>query len=143
MLKEFSITTLQPYWEWLDNLSRSRKSQIQTSADAQPGPQFLGGVGRLEHGWDGLVHLLPRAGSGIDRTAAPFGNSRDHRQHWRLRRIVLRAFYDRLRNGLDLGADCRSLRPRSHDDVQHILLFTFHDAGRFCHGSLEPGGFSF
>src|ERR1700730_11389103 len=121
MSKKFSITTPQLYWEWLDNLSRSRKGQIQTSADAQPGPQFLGGVGRLEHGWDGFVHLLARAGSSLDRTSAPLRNSRDHRQHWRLRRIVLRAFYGRLRNGLDLGADCRPFRPRSHHDVQHLL----------------------
>src|ERR1700704_988365 len=98
MLKKFWIITLQLYWEWLDNLSRSRKSQIQTSANAQPGAQFLGGVGRLEHGRDGLVHLFPRAGSSLDRTAASLGNSRDHRQHWRLWRIILRTFYDWLRD---------------------------------------------
>src|ERR1700676_4588554 len=119
MSKKFSITTLQLCWEWLDNLSRSRKRQIQTSADAQPGPQFLGGVERLEHGWDGFVHLFPRAGSSLDRTAAPLRNSRDHRQHWRLRRIILRSIYDRLRNGPDLGAHRRPVWTPAHHGVQH------------------------
>src|ERR1700681_4154696 len=103
MPKKFSITTPQLCWDWLDNLTRSGKSPIQTSADPQPSPQLLGCVGRLEHGWDGLVHLFPRARSSLDRTAAPLRNSRDHRQHWLLRRTFFRAFHDWVRNGPDLG----------------------------------------
>src|SRR5258708_39084512 len=112
MLKKFWTITLQPYWEWLDNLSRNSKGQIQTSADAQPGAQFLGGVGWLEHGWDGFVHLFSRAGSGFDRTFAALGNSRDHRKYWCLRRVVLSAFFDWFTNCFALGVGCPPLRPR-------------------------------
>src|SRR5882762_1781538 len=95
------IRTPRPCWDWLDNLTRSGKGQNQTPADAQPGPQFLGSVGRLEHGRDGFVHLLPRAGSRLDRVVAPVRNSRDNPQHWLLRRPLFRAFHDWLWNGAD------------------------------------------
>src|SRR5882672_3306520 len=101
MSKEFSITTLQPCWDWLDNVTRSGKDQIETSADPQSNPQLLGCVGRLEHGWDGLVHLFPRAGSSLDRIAAPIRNSRDYRKHWLLWRPFFRTLHDWLRDGAD------------------------------------------
>src|SRR6195256_3751313 len=141
MSKEFSITTLQPCWDWLDNLTRSGKGQIETSADPQSKPQLLGCVGRLEHGWDGLVHLFPRAGSGFDRVAAPIRNSRDDRKHWLLWRPFFRAFHDWVRDGSDLGSDRGPLWPRAHDDVQHFLFFSLHAAGRVCDGRMEPGDF--
>src|SRR5882672_11484632 len=141
MSKEFSITTLQPCWDWLDNVTRSGKDQIETSADPQSNPQLLGCVGRLEHGWDGLVHLFPRAGSGFDRVAAPIRNPRDNREHRLLWRPFFRAFHDRVRNGPDLGPDRGPLWPRSHDDVQYFLFFTIYAAGRVRHGRMELGGF--
>src|SRR3984893_18020074 len=134
------IATPPPCWDWLDNLTRSGKGRNQTPADAQPGSQFLGGVGRLEHGWDGFVHLFPRAGSGPDRVVAPVRNSRDHRQHWLLRRTLFRAFHDWLWNGADLGTDCRPVWPRAHHDVQHLLFFTLHIAGVIRDWRMEPGG---
>src|ERR1700686_3119337 len=103
MLKIFLTTTPRAYWDWLDNFTRSGKSQNQTSADAQPSPQLLGCVGRLEHGRDGFVHLFPRARSCLDRTAAPIRNSRHDRQHWILWRTFFRALHVWVRNGPDLG----------------------------------------